>query len=392
MNEHQIPKTEIAFAQERKAKNATEQFQKDIRQGHIRIAMGSTQVLGTGTNIQKRVVGIFHMDIPYSPDAFDQRAGRGLRKGNEIAEKYNNTVVERFYGIKDTTDIFSYSLNTHKEKFREQIREADPNQRVYDDLIPDDKNLSYAQMQAALIGDMEQFQMVKLSDDLKFLQAQKRLFELNKANSFKTIDRIKSENKEIKAQLVELEHTLNNMGPDLVAELVSESPFFEPLSIIKKLVQGSSLEFEIDGSDNAKQKLEHLNKTLVSKSRINVNHNARVLVTSLPAIRANLVFVADYVPSQKHYLFSYGLELKHCTIHGKRQQKFDTEKIHLQLLSLLKKVDSEIRMKKFDFNHNLKSLETHQKKVTIGFPKEKQVKISALKAEINSVQSKRAIG
>ena len=270
MNEHQIPKTEIAFAQERKAKNATEQFQKDIRQGHIRIAMGSTQVLGTGTNIQKRVVGIFHMDIPYSPDAFDQSAGRGLRKGNEIAEKYNNTVVERFYGIKDTTDIFSYSLNTHKEKFREQIREADPNQIVYDDLISDDKNLSYAQMQAALIGDMEQFQMVKLSDDLKFLQAQKRLFELNKANSFKTIDRIKSENKEIKAQLVELENLLNRIGADLVVELVSESPFFEPLSIIKKLVQGSSLEFEIDGSDNAKQKLEHLNKTLVSKSRINV--------------------------------------------------------------------------------------------------------------------------
>lgn len=392
IDEHQIPKTEIAFAQECKAKNATEQFQKDIRQGHIRIAMGSTQVLGTGTNIQKRVAGIFHMDIPYSPDAFDQRAGRGLRKGNEIAEKYNNTVVERFYGIKDTTDIFSYSLNTHKEKFREQIREADPNQRVYDDLIPNDKNLSYAQMQAALIGDMEQFQMVKLSDDLKFLQAQKRLFELNKANSFKTIDRIKSENKEIKAQLVELEHKLNKMGPDLVAELVSESPFFEPLSIIKKLVQGSSLEFEIDGSDNAKQKLEHLNKTLVSKSRINVNHNARVLVTSLPAIRANLVFVADYVPSQKHYLFSYGLELKHCTIHGKRQKRFDTEKIHLQLLSLLKKVDSEIRMKKFDFNHNLKSLETHQKKVTIGFPKKKQIKISALNDEIKTIQRRRAIG
>jgi hypothetical protein len=43
--------TEIAFAQERKAKNATEQFQKDIREGTIKTAIGSTQVLGTGTNI-----------------------------------------------------------------------------------------------------------------------------------------------------------------------------------------------------------------------------------------------------------------------------------------------------------------------------------------------------
>jgi|GEM_PF-1149817 len=392
IGEHQIPKNEIAFAQERKAKNATEQFQKDIREGTIRIAMGSTQVLGTGTNIQKRVVGIFHMDIPYSPDAFEQRAGRGLRKGNEIAEQYNNTVVERFYGIKDTTDIFSYSLNTHKEKFREQIREAKPTQRVYDDLIPDDKNLSYAQMQAALIGDMEQFQLVKLSDDLKFLQAQKRLYELNKANSFKTIERIKSENKEIHTQLVELENTLHRIGPDLIKELLSDSPFFEPLPVIEKLMQGSSLEMNIDSPDDVKHKLEYLNRALVLKSNINVNHNPWVLVTALPSIQANLVFMADYVPSQKHYLFSYGLELKNGIIQGKRQQKFDPEKIHLQLLNLLKKLNSEIRMKKFDFNYNLTSLQTHEKKVTIGFPKEKQVKISALKEEINTIERKRSTG
>lgn len=392
MDEHQIPKTEIAFAQERKAKNATEKFQRDINDGTIRIAMGSTQVLGTGTNIQKRVVGIFHMDIPYSPDAFDQRAGRGLRKGNEIAKHYKNRVIERFYGIKDTTDIFSYSLNTHKEKFREQIREADPKQRVYDDLIPDDKNLSYAQMQAALIGDMEQFQLVKLSDDLKFLQAQKRLFELNKANSFKIIDRIKSENKEIKAQLFELENTKQSLGAAMVAELVSDSPFFEPLTIIEKLIHGTSLEMKLNAYDNVKQKIEHLNSSLVLKSKLNVNYSRRVLVTNLPSIQANLVFVADYVPSQKHYLFSYGLELKHGVIQGKRQQRFDPEKIHLQLLNLVKKMESEIRMKKFDLNHNLKSLETHQKKVTIEFPKEKQMKISILNEEIKTIQRRRAIG
>ena len=98
------------------------------------------------------------------------------------------------------------------------------------------------------------------------------------------------------------------------------------------------------------------------------------------------------MPNQKYYLFSYGLELKHCIIQEKRQQKFDQENIHLQLLCLLKKMDTEIRMKKFDFNHNLKFLETHQKKVTIGFSKEKQVKVSALNEEIKTIQRRRAIG
>ncbi|TLP81836.1 helicase-related protein [Maribacter sp. ACAM166] len=392
LEDYGIPAHEIALAQEEKAKNKTDQMQEKIRNGSIRVALGSTQVLGTGTNIQKRIVGIFHMDIPYSPDAFDQRAGRGLRKGNEVAQLYDNTVVERFYGIKDSTDIFSYSLNTHKEKFREQIREADPNKRVYDDLVPDDKSLSYEQMQAALIGDMDQFQLVKLSDDLKFLQSQKRLHELNKANSFKALERIEKENKHIISQVVELEKAETFIKK---LNLTLEEIEAETMPILKtglsRLIANSRLETNELESMEAKEFLKYLGLSIVERSKLNLNYQKHKNIAHLPTLNANLVFQAEFVPANENYLYSFELEFKKIQIVGRKQQRFDPEKVIFQLLKLCQKIPREIKSKKFDLNYNLRSLETHRKKTAIGFPKEKIAKMQVLKQDIKTLKRKRAI-
>jgi N12 class adenine-specific DNA methylase len=386
-----IPAHEIALAQEEKARNRTDKMQEKIRSGEIRVALGSTQVLGTGTNIQKRVVGIFHMDIPYSPDAFDQRAGRGLRKGNEVAQIYGNTVVERFYGIKDSTDIFSYSLNTHKEKFREQIREADPNKRIYDDLVPDDKSLSYEQMQAALIGDMDQFQLVKFSDDLKFLQSQKRLHELNKANSFKAVERIEKENKHIVSQLVELERAQKVIK---TFNLPIDENAFEDSSRLKKglndLISNSVLVSKELRTMAPKEFIKHLGFTIVERSKLNLNVQKHKKVAHFPSLNANLAFQAEYVPSNEHYLYSFKLEFKNIDISGRKQQRFDPEKVAMQLIKLCQKVAREIKSKKFDVNYNLRTLDTHRKKTAIGFPDEKVAKMQVLKHEIKTLKRKRA--
>ncbi len=390
--DHGIPADEIALAQAEKVKNRTDQMQEKIRNGTIRVALGSTQVLGTGTNIQKRVVGIFHMDIPYSPDAFDQRAGRGLRKGNEVAQLYGNTVVERFYGIKDSTDIFSYSLNTHKQKFREQIREADPNKRIYDDLVPDDKSLSYEQMQAALIGDMDQFQLVKLSDDLKFLQSQKRLHELNKANSFKAVERIEKENKQIVSQLVELESAQKTIKG---FHLPMEESAFEDLSTLKEglaqLISNSLLESKVLMTKTPKEFIKHLGLAIAERSKLNLNVQKHKRVLHIPSLNANLAFQADYVPSNENYLYAFRLEFKNIHVSGRKQQRFDPEKVALQLIKLCQKVAHEIKSKKFDLDYNLRTLETHRKKTALGFPEEKMAKMQLLKNEIKTLKRKRAI-
>ena len=60
-------------------------FEK-VRQGTVRVLIGSTMKMGTGTNVQKRLVALHHLDAPWKPAEVEQREGRILRQGNENKE------------------------------------------------------------------------------------------------------------------------------------------------------------------------------------------------------------------------------------------------------------------------------------------------------------------
>jgi hypothetical protein len=84
------------------------------------------------------------------------------------------------------------------------------------------------------------------------------------------------------------------------------------------------------------------------------------------------------------------LEFKNIDISGRKQQRFDPEKVAMQLIKLCQKVAREIKSKKFDVNYNLRTLDTHRKKTAIGFPDEKVAKMQVLKHEIKTLKRKRA--
>lgn len=73
-----------------------ELFRK-MNNGQIRILLGSTDKAGTGLNVQQRVVGMHHLDIPWKPSELEQRNGRGARQGNQIAKEYYNNEVKKLY-------------------------------------------------------------------------------------------------------------------------------------------------------------------------------------------------------------------------------------------------------------------------------------------------------
>ena len=54
--------------------------------GRIRILLGSTEKMGAGTNVQKRLVALHHLDAPWRPRDIEQREGRILRQGNDNPE------------------------------------------------------------------------------------------------------------------------------------------------------------------------------------------------------------------------------------------------------------------------------------------------------------------
>ena len=108
--------------------------------------MGSTAKMGAGTNVQKRLIALHHLDVPWRPSDIEQREGRILRQGNENKEVY----VFR-YVTEGTFDAYSWQLIENKQKFIGQIMTSKSPARSCDDM--DEAALSYAEVKALAAGN-----------------------------------------------------------------------------------------------------------------------------------------------------------------------------------------------------------------------------------------------
>lgn len=105
-----IPAGEIRFIQEADTAAKRKKMEKDFNAGKIRILIGSTTKLGTGCNIQERLVAVHHLDVPWRPADFVQRNGRILRQGNQCKR------VEIFrYITEGSFDAYLYQLIEKKQ-------------------------------------------------------------------------------------------------------------------------------------------------------------------------------------------------------------------------------------------------------------------------------------
>lgn len=104
----------IVIMSEIKDDNLKKKAQEDIRNGKIKFAIGSSDTLGIGVNIQNKLVAMHHVDVPQSltPDAIRQRDGRGWRFGNT-----NDKVHRVVYGMEDTATAGAFHRIERKGKF-----------------------------------------------------------------------------------------------------------------------------------------------------------------------------------------------------------------------------------------------------------------------------------
>ena len=78
--------------------------------------IGSTQKMGTGTNVQKRLVALHHLDAPWKPAEVEQREGRILRQGNE-----NEEVAIYRYVTEGSFDAYMWQALETKARFIAQV-------------------------------------------------------------------------------------------------------------------------------------------------------------------------------------------------------------------------------------------------------------------------------
>ncbi len=141
-----IPSREIAFIQEFDSDASKLNLFRDVRSGKVRILFGSTQKMGSGTNVQERLIALHHLDAPWRPADVEQREGRILRQGNK-----NSTVQVYRYVTEGSFDAYMWQTLETKAKFIAQVMSGDMTIRRLEDL--DSAALTYAEVKAIASGN-----------------------------------------------------------------------------------------------------------------------------------------------------------------------------------------------------------------------------------------------
>ena len=144
--EQGIPEDEIAFIHDADSEAKKKLLFGRVNEGQVRVLIGSTQKMGAGTNVQKKLIALHDLDCPWRPSDLQQRLGRIVRQGND------NEEVEIFrYVTEGTFDAYLYQLVENKQKFIAQIMTSKTPVRVADDV--DETALSYSEIKALATGN-----------------------------------------------------------------------------------------------------------------------------------------------------------------------------------------------------------------------------------------------
>jgi len=171
-----IPEQEIAYIHEANTDEQKQALFDKVNSGAVRILVGSTEKCGAGTNVQKRLVALHHLDTPYRPSDMEQREGRIIRQGN------TNEKVRIFtYVTERTFDSYSYQILENKQRFISQINKGDLTVREAEDI--DETTLSYAEIKAITAANPKIKRKMEVDTEIARLrvlegQYRKNLYEL----------------------------------------------------------------------------------------------------------------------------------------------------------------------------------------------------------------------
>lgn len=162
-----IPEDEIMFAAQEKDPQKKQALFEKVRKGEVRVLIGSTGTLGTGTNVQDRLFAIHDLDCPWKPAELEQRQGRVRRQGNmfDKAQDYRYVTVGTF-------DSYMFQTVERKARFISQIMSSGSPSREASDV--DSTVLSLADMKAIATGDPNIVKRMELENQLTQMKLLKR--------------------------------------------------------------------------------------------------------------------------------------------------------------------------------------------------------------------------
>ncbi len=154
-----IPENEIEYIHNANSERAREKLFKAMREGKIRVLIGSTFKLGLGVNVQDKLIAVHHLDVPWRPADMTQREGRILRQGNT-----NSEVFIYRYITEGSFDAYSWQLLETKQRFISSLLSGHLSERDGSDVS--DVVLNYAEIKAIAVGNPKIKERIETANEL----------------------------------------------------------------------------------------------------------------------------------------------------------------------------------------------------------------------------------
>ena len=281
--ENGVNEEEIAFIHDADNEQKKANLFEKVRNGEVRILMGSTAKMGAGMNVQNKLIALHHLDCPWRPSDIEQREGRILRQGNE------NDEVQIFrYVTEGSFDGYSYGLVETKANFINQIMTSSSGTRTMNDV--DDSALSYAEVKAIATGNPLIKEKFRVENDLKQISVLKARYDSSKREMENDVminypKKIKEHQDTLKLLEEDVTKVTDTSGDNFNIEIMGTnytdrseagSAFLKLNSILKtdERVLGHISNFEIVGLKDNLMRLSHYYLKGAYKYPIEISSNA----------------------------------------------------------------------------------------------------------------------
>lgn len=295
-----IPATEIAYIHNAKTEAQKSELFSKVRSGEVRILLGSTGKMGTGTNVQDRIIALHDLDVPWRPADLEQRRGRMVRQGN-----INEKVHLYRYVTKGTFDAYSYQLLETKQKFISQVMTDKAPARKCADV--DQAALSYGEIKALCTGDDRIREKLTLDNRVKELNSLKADYNNTKYELENAVAAYPEKRKQLLCTIGNIKSDIDN-----VKSFVDKDG-----KLICKLTLGSQT-FNLKNDEERKNAAKALT-TAVAQVRIADNRKKQVSVGNICGFDISVINngnVYDDIVVTIKGKYSYSAQLGVSAVHN----------------------------------------------------------------------------
>lgn len=353
-----IPREEVQFIHEAKNDAQKKALFEKVRNGEVRILLGSTEKLGSGTNVQTKLKALHNLDVTWTPKDLEQRIGRISRQGNE-----NKEVDVYNYVTESTFDAYMYQLIENKQKGISQIMTSKEIARRFADI--DETVLNYAEIKALCSGNP----LIKVKLDL---EKEINTFEIMRRSHANQRHRLEDiVNQSGPERLFKYQYNAKNIKADL--ETLQKNPFNKEMYDSMPDDEQNYPDFEINSK---------------------IYNNKKEVATALMSALNSLVGKQDYVSIGKYRGFDVRVrydfrksEYNVC-LRGNHSYFFDTPNNNpIGNLTRLNNAISEVNIHKYleefetDIKHVTHEIETAKSQLTDTFPQEAEYQELLVKLE-----------